>query len=974
MADGSLNFDTKIDETGFDKGLKSLEDAMKRLDNSVKELKKSFTQAFTGIDTSKVASETATAESAIDGLSETTDKAAQSADNATLSFEKIMEQMQNVPIQHWEQAEDSIDNVDLSAQNLQEELNQTKASMDNVSASLENIGNDSNNIDEATQSTSAFNNMIVLIKQSLSDAGIILTSIGRKISTAFNNTESVDKSNIKIKNLVDRIDILQDNLRSLEAKGLYFGDGNYDSTYQKLVSANKELNDYKKSLSSVDSEQKKVSSSAKKSSNDIGKVSKSCKSATKSTGGLMRSLRLLKMSLMFSIAFKAFGAVTDGIKTGIQNLAQYSGDFNKSMSALKSSLTQFKNAIGTAFVPLITVAVPYLVTFINHLTNAITTFGRFIAALTGQKTFIKAKEVQEDYAKSLDKSAKSAKNAIYSFDKLETVQQKENTGNADISDMFEEVSIDSKILSAVQKLREALKPLIERAKELKDIFVGGFFDGLGDYEPRLENINESLKSIGKSISEIFSDPSVTGAFNKMLDSWSYALGQIVGSIASVGITIAQNLTGGIAMWLDSDKERIKNYLVNLFDINSEIATMVGNMWSSIAYAFEAFGGENGQRVTAALLGIVTEAFMSISELSLKLTRDLINIITQPFIDNKESIKSALDGLLGVIADVLETLKDSVVETFAVFNTVYDEHIKPFFDSVADGMSKLVAVFLEVFQTYLLPALQVFAEKFEKVFKEHIQPMLNDFMKLIGKVFDLLKAFWENILSPLLEFLIRTFGPSISFLLETVGSAVLDAIGVIADAIKGLIKVLGGIIDFLTGVFTGDWELAWQGICDVFSGVGEVLTAIANGIIGVIETMVNAVIKGVNICIDALNSLDFSIPSWVPGIGGKSFGLNLPQMPEAKLPRLATGTVVPPTSGEFAAILGDNNRETEVVSPLSTIEKALENVMSRNMNMNSNTPIQISLELDGKVLARAQLPYLNKESYRAGTSIVQGSLI
>ena len=93
---------------------------------------------------------------------------------------------------------------------------------------------------------------------------------------------------------------------------------------------------------------------------------------------------------------------------------------------------------------------------------------------------------------------------------------------------------------------------------------------------------------------------------------------------------------------------------------------------------------------------------------------------------------------------------------------------------------------------------------------------------------------------------------------------------------------------------------------------SMVKGVVNGIITIVET-------GVNFVIDKLNSLSFDIPSWIPIVGGKHFGFSIEKI---SLPRLATGTVVPPRAGEFAAILGDNNREAEVVSPLSTMRQAM----------------------------------------------------
>lgn len=183
-------------------------------------------------------------------------------------------------------------------------------------------------------------------------------------------------------------------------------------------------------------------------------------------------------------------------------------------------------------------------------------------------------------------------------------------------------------------------------------------------------------------------------------------------------------------------------------------------------------------------------------------------------------------------------------------------------------------------------------------------------------------------------------------------------GIFSDAWESVKQIFSGVIDFIAGVFTGDWERAWDGIKNIFTGIW-------NGIVSVLEGAVNLIIKGINWLISQLNKVSFTLPDWVPVIGGNSFGFNIPSISEISIPRLATGSVIPPNR-EFLAVLGDNKKETEVVSPLSTIEQALENVMSR---MGSASPQQINLVVDGKVLAKVIVPKINDMTRQAGRSVL-----
>lgn len=279
-----------------------------------------------------------------------------------------------------------------------------------------------------------------------------------------------ERSNRGIQNLVFQIDTLKGRLRSLEMKGLYFGNAEYDSTFKSLSALEKTLGEYKKGLSSVDLMQKKTS----KSANNLGSAfNKSGKSARQFGG----ALSMIKMSVMYSMVFRAISGIGKALSEGYQNLAQYSSGFNQTASSLMSSLTQLKNSFIAAFAPIITHVMPALTTLINGLSTAMSYVGQFIAALTGNKTFTKAAAVQQNYAESLGKTsdaAKEVKKSLLGIDELNILSKQDSGSGADKSsvggvspsEMFEEIKIDSKVLDFIEKLKKLLGPTIDAFNRL----------------------------------------------------------------------------------------------------------------------------------------------------------------------------------------------------------------------------------------------------------------------------------------------------------------------------------------------------------------------------------------------------------------------------------------------------------------------------------------------------------------------------
>ena len=150
------------------------------------------------------------------------------------------------------------------------------------------------------------------------------------------------------------------------------------------------------------------------------------------------------------------------------------------------------------------------------------------------------------------------------------------------------------------------------------------------------------------------------------------------------------------------------------------------------------------------------------------------------------------------------------------------------------------------------------------------------------------------------------GSFIPLLIAAIASALLAltvATGHGGDLINGLKQICGGFIDFITGVFSGDWEKAWDGIVNVGKGAVNVL-------ISIINSLISLVVRG-------LNMISFDIPSWVPFIGGGHFGFNIQQAPQ--IPYLAQGAVIPPNR-EFMAVLGDQTRGNNIEAPEDLIRK------------------------------------------------------
>ena len=218
----------------------------------------------------------------------------------------------------------------------------------------------------------------------------------------------------------------------------------------------------------------------------IGRARRSMNGMGQSGRGLRGILSTLGMTARFMFASFVIQGVLSGVKEGMQNLSKYSKQTNADLSLLMSSLTQLKNSLATAFAPILTVITPILNALIQKIITVVNAFGQLTASLAGQGTFVKAKKVNQDYAASLDKSSKKAKNlqrTLMGFDEINKLDDKNssstNKSGLSPNDMFETVEIPNKYK--------------DLAKMLKDAWAQGDFTKIGQMVGK--KINEALENI-----------------------------------------------------------------------------------------------------------------------------------------------------------------------------------------------------------------------------------------------------------------------------------------------------------------------------------------------------------------------------------------------------------------------------------------------------------------------------------------------
>lgn len=783
---------------------------------------------------------------------------------------------------------------------------------------------------------------IKLLPQAFKDIPSIMK---HTFSSASKSIQSLTPS---VRNLQDEVDRYKDALYYAEKAGYGLGDAPYDKAFAGLQRAKKAMEDYKKHLLGVDNQQKKASKSG-------SKLNKSLKGTEKASRGARMGLgRMLATSILFSTVFRAISAVTGGLKEGMDNLAQYSDDTNKALSLLMSSMTQLKNSFGTAFSPLVEYAAPALAQFINLLSQAVTWTAQLLAALTGKDTFVKAVKVQQDYADSLNKTkdetkdaAKETEKAIAPFDKLIQIttgkKKKEDKNELKPEDMFttEEVSNDIKLQA------EAIKNTLGKLFDpLKESWLQNGPQVMSSLQNTFSAIKQLAGDVGASFMQVWN---VEGYGKRITDD-------LLITFANLTDTVGNLVRNFDTAWKSGDTGT--NIMRHLGDIILEItgffreASESLKEWSAdldFTPLLESF-----DRMLVAIRPIVSDVGDAILW--------LLNNVLEPIA--KWGIEQALPAVFNLIAAALKTVH-SVIEALKPMGTwLWENFLQPLGEWTGDiiiAALKKIAEWLEKFSDWIkrnqklvenitIAVVAFFAGWKFSEFVAGVKSMINVLQGSGGLI---------KILTTLASKLDFT-----SLKYAGMAAAIASVVKAIYDIYKNWDKMTPSE-KVISGILAAAGAIAILAVA--LGAISGPAMPVAIGF---------AIAAGIAASQIAANAGKRAASTGYSGeYGGRSaYPMSAYAAVPYKMPMLATGTVVPPRAGMFAAILGDNNRETEVVSPLSTMKQALKEALAESNISGRNQIATAELVLDGTRFGQLVVKFGNNEKNRVGVIMVtEGSV-
>lgn len=690
-----------------------------------------------------------------------------------------------------------------------------------------------------------------------------------------------------------------------------------------------EFEEYKKRLLGIDGASKKATNSTKKLGIQMKKSQKPTKKYGEALSGVVRRLimfRLLRSTI--SLAFRS-------AREGMENLAQYSPETNKAISNVLSSLTQLKNSFATAFSPVAEYASPVLVEFISLLSEAVTWTSQFFAALTGKDTYTKATKVEEDYGAALKESnkqikaqEKANKKLTYSFDEL--IQ----AGNKSDQDKTGYVGPTPDQMFTTEEVSNDIKA---RADAVKKIFSGLFaplkeswLDNGPEVMQSLTNLFVSAKQLAKDVGASFMQVWNVEGYGKAITD------NLLITFANLVQTVANLITQFDKAWVSGDTGT--NILRHLGDI------------------------------LVTLSGFFRDASESIKDWS-------ANLDFSPLLESFDNVLVSANPVVRAIGNLLLWFLNNVLLPITKWGL--EQGLPEVFELIAASLDLLYSVIETLAPTaewFWNTFLQPFGEWSGKVIIAALKKLVNALLKFsdwISENQSLVESATVAVLAFFAAWKFLAFLNGVSQIIAKSGELIVMFLKMI-DAIDPVALSISGIIS-LVAVLARNWdkmtptERMISGLLAAASAVGVLAVALGalSGGVGaaVVAASLAAGIAAATIAIDAGKRKTQSVYS---NAGGGRSAKYASAAATYNMPRLATGTVVPPRAGEFAAILGDNKRETEVVSPLSTMKQALKEALAES---GGSRDITVIMEVDGRRFGQAVYKANNEEKQRVGVRMV-----
>ena len=429
--------------------------------------------------------------------------------------------------------------------------------------------------------------------------------------------------------------------------------------------------------------------------------------------------------------------------------------------------------------------------------------------------------------------------------------------------------------------------------------------------PNVDKVAKEIKKKFQALSDWFSL-----TFSPSITSWGTAFNNLKTPVQTAFSTITSSIGN---LWQNSLLP-FGQYLIGNWipDIVNTFSTTFAPIFSDVMSVLIEEFGKNFEFVCTQIQNAVNDILLP-----------AFGWIQQVFSDVCSTLSGTWEKYSSIITGGFQSFTESVRQ---IWQTFYDTAIKPVFEGIGNVISKL--------------------------WDEHLKYLWQNITDFVGSVSEMILTVWNNFLIPIADWIVKTFGPIIANVINFISNIVGEKIGEIIDIIRNVVEAFTGLSEFITGVFSGNWERAWEGMKTFFKGIWDAIWGIVRYVVNLIIDGINMLWTGIYNAIKAIVNGVGNIAGFIGSVFGQNWYFSMPEKPPL-IPRLAQGAVIP-ANQEFLAILGDQKSGRNLEAPEDLIRQIVREESGAN-----NGPVYITLQLGQQKFAQAVLESLREAGKQNG---------
>lgn len=857
--DGSLNFDTKIDSKGFDKGVKNINSSVSQLSGKLGTLKTKIAAAFS------VAAIVAFGKKALE--------TAASVNAATSAMSQTFGELEGA-----------------------------------ASAAISRVANESGILETRLKSTAT--GIYAFAKTSGMDSASALGMMEEALKVAADSAAYYDRS-------------LEDTSETLKSflKGNYANDAALGLSATEYTRNAAAMKLYGKSFQNLSEAQKQLT---------LLQMVKDANDLSGATGQAARE--------------------ADGWENVIGNL--------------KEAWKQLIAVIGQPVLKLAIPVVQSMTAALQRMTEVANAAWRALQKVFGWEdadAIQAATKAQQKLTGAVEETADAQKGALAGFDEIQTLSDK----------TAETATASAGADAALEDLTKVADK--DGGKIPLEFDTSGIETAVKAIQTAVGRIKAILSSLAR-----WAETTIKPQFGKLFDAIAPALPAIQ--------TKVQEAFSGLSGIASQAFAGVKTNIETMFSNVGTLAAPLGNYFTVQLPELISAGITSIGTILLGLLDTFNMIFGDILEIAQPFAEGFTSTVLPVLTEFGAQALRTLTVVFGEVKDIFDTAWSEGIapffkrigkywnEAWKSVKTVWEAHGQPIFDGINKAFKNMGDILKNVWELFLKPVWDNFMQSLDWLWEQHLKPLWDNVLEFVASLIECATNIYNNAIAPIVKWVQGYLYPILANTINTIWNIISDVAGFFMDIISSIIQACTGVTEFLSGVFTLDFQRAFDGLQEITNSFANAGIALFEGavniIIDLINGMINGVVTGINVVINALNSIKFDVPDWVPIFGGKHFGINLspltaPQIPKLSIPRLATGAVIPPNR-EFLAVLGDQSQGTNIEAPLETIKQAFREALAESGG--SGRQMNVVLQVGRRELARTVVELSREEQQRVGMRI------